>query len=123
MDLVPTICQAAGVTPAEQLDGVAILPSLLDSSQQVRDRDLVWVRREGGPRSQGRDYYAYRRGHWKLLQNDSFERMQLYNLRDDPGEMTNVAERKPKIYRELTSALMLHIQKAGQVPWERSQAL
>jgi arylsulfatase A-like enzyme len=123
MDLVPTICQTAGVTPAEQLDGVSILPTLLDSSQPVRDRDLVWVRREGGPRYQGRDYYAYRRGHWKLLQNDSFERMQLYNVHDDPGETTNVAEREPKIYRELISALMLHIQKAGQVPWESSQAL
>jgi arylsulfatase A-like enzyme len=123
MDLTPTICQAAGVTPPEHLDGVSILPSMQDSSKKIRERDLIWMRREGGMRYQGRDYYAYRRGQWKLLQNDGFERMQLYNLHDDPGETTNLAEREPTVYRELISQLMLHIQKAGQVPWETASVI
>ena len=71
-------------------------------------------------RYQGRAYYAYRRGQWKLLQNDAFERMQLYDLHDDPGETNNLADRQPKMYKELVAALMVHIQRAGGVPWEKA---
>ena len=118
MDLTPTLCEAAGLTPANGLNGTSLLTVMRDSNQHLAARDLLWVRREGGMRYQGQDYYAYRQGDWKILQNTPFERMRLYNLRDDPGENHDLAEQEPQRYRELIALLMLHVQKAGRVPWQ-----
>jgi arylsulfatase A-like enzyme len=119
MDIVPTICQVAGVQPPQNLDSTSILPILRGTTERLSARDLIWVRREGGPRYQGRDYYALRRGDWKILQNTSFEPFRLYNLKDDYGEVVDLASREPKIYHDLINTLMLHLQQAGRVPWER----
>ncbi|MBT8043449.1 MAG: N-acetylgalactosamine 6-sulfate sulfatase, partial [Verrucomicrobiae bacterium] len=85
------------------------------------DRTMVWVRREGGARYQGRAYYAIRKGPWKLLQNHPFEPMQLVNLADDPYEQ-NPLPAEGKSAKQLTDALMKHIQAAGSVPWQAPMA-
>ena len=78
---------------------------------------MIWVRREGGNRFQGRAYYAIRQGPWKLTQNTSFEPMQLVNLEEDPYEKNPLPAQGP-IANKLISQLRLHIQEAGQVPWQ-----
>ena len=118
MDLYPTLCEAARSAASNDVDGASILPVLLGQSPALRERDLVWVRREGNMRYRGRDYYALRRGDWKLLQNSPFEPYQLFNLRDDPLEKNDLAQREPAMHRELVSALMLHVQRAGRTPWQ-----
>ncbi len=118
MDLFPTVCEAAGARPAAGIDGVSLLSELQGRGGAAPERDLVWVRREGGAAYQGREFYALRRGDWKLLQNTPFERYQLYNLKDDPGETRDLAAAEPKVYRELCAALMLHVQRAGATPWQ-----
>ena len=121
MDLVPTICQAVGVNPPENLNSTSILPILESKMDRLPARDLIWVRREGGMRYQGQDYYALRRGDWKLLQNTPFESFRLYNLKQDPDEKTDLASQQPKLYQDLIATLMLHFQQAGRVPWERPE--
>jgi len=121
MDLVPTICQTVGVSPVGNLNGTSILPILETKADRLSARDLVWVRREGGMRYQGQDYYAFRRGDWKLLQNTPFESFRLYNLKEDPGEKTDLASQEPQLYDDLIRTLMLHFQQAGRVPWERPE--
>ncbi len=118
MDIFPTMCEAAGARPPADLDGASLLPVMLKRAQAPAERDLVWMRREGGPPYQGRDYYAFRRGDWKLVQNNGFEPYQLFDLAADPGEKTDLAKKAPKIYRELWSALARHIQKAAATPWQ-----
>jgi arylsulfatase A-like enzyme len=118
MDIFATACEAAGAEPPTGIDGVSLMPELLGRRTQPAERDLAWVRREGGAAYQGREFYAYRRGDWKLLQNTPFQPYELYNLKDDPGEQHNVAASEPKIYRELAAALMRHIQRAGATPWQ-----
>ena len=118
MDLYPTLCEAAGVRPGSGIDGISLLPSLTGKPQNTTGRDLVWVRREGGGVYQGRDYYAFRRGDWKLLQNSPFEPYRLYNLRTDPGETNDLAKQEPAKYRELIEGLSLHLQRAGATPWQ-----
>jgi len=119
MDIFATACRAAGTSTPEGIDGVSLLDGMLGRAEQTPERDLVWVRREGGVQFAGRDFYAFRRGGWKLLQNSAFEPYQLYNLADDPGETQDRAKSEPKIYREMVAALMLHIQRAGRTPWQR----
>jgi len=118
MDLYPTICEAAGARAPAGIDGKSLLAVLEGRQKTLPSRDLIWVRREGGPRYQGQDYYALRRGDWKLLQNSPFEPYQLYHLKDDPGEKNDLASKEKKIYAELSAALMKHIQRAGRVPWQ-----
>lgn len=121
MDLYPSLCEAAGARAPADLNGVSILPVLEGKAGSLTSRDLIWVRREGGFRYQGQDYYALRRGEWKLLQNTPFEPFRLYNLREDPEEKTDLSQREPKLYRDLTATLMLHVQQAGRVPWQRPE--
>jgi arylsulfatase A-like enzyme len=120
MDLFATACEAASAKPPESIDGVSLLADMLGTAQQRPKRDLVWVRREGGTIYAGREFYAFRRGDWKLLQNTAFQPYELYNLANDPQETRDLAKAEPKIYGELVAALMLHVQRAGRTPWQRS---
>ncbi len=117
MDLYPTICDAAGAKIAQKIDGRSILPTLLGKSQPAEDRFLFWVRREGGGYG-GRAYYAARYGEYKLVQNNPFEPMELYNLKDDPKEQKPLGK-KNKMYQKLFTALRNHIIEAGAVPWQK----
>jgi arylsulfatase A-like enzyme len=117
MDLYPTICEAAGAKITHQIDGRSILPTLLGKSQPDEERFLFWVRREGGGYG-GRAYYAARYGDYKLLQNNPYEPMELYNLKDDPQEQKPLG-RNHKMYRQLFTALRDHIIEAGAVPWQK----
>ena len=82
------------------------------------NRTLIWIRREGNFRYQGRAYYAIREGDWKLLQNHPFEPMQLVNLKKDPQEQNPKPANHP-VARKLISKLMLHLQKSGDMPWQK----
>ena len=119
LDLFATACEAAGSKP-EGIDGVSLLADMTGEARQAPQRDLVWVRREGGPMYAGREFYAFRRGDWKLLQNTAFQTYELYNLANDPEEKRDLAKAEPKLYRELIAGLMLHVQRAGRTPWQRA---
>ena len=119
MDLYATICEAAGAPVDRRVDGVSLLPALLGKEGVAPTRDLFWMRREGGARYRGQDYYAVRRGLWKLLHNSPFEPMQLFHRGDDPRETTDRSASEPELVRDLTAALQLHLQRAGAVPWQR----
>ena len=118
MDLVPTLCEIANVKIEHEIDGQSLAPIWLENAKGQSDRTLIWVRREGNRRYQGRTYYAIRRGPWKLLQNTAFEPMQLVNLAKDPREESPTTPNS-KIGNELTRALMDHLMKAGKTPWQR----
>ncbi len=119
MDLYPTLCEAAGAPLPQPVDGLSLLPALLGNPQTGLDRALIWMRREGNLRYQGRDYFALRQGPWKLVQNSPFEPYQLYHLDRDPMETADLAAAEPKQYRNLIRQLMRHIQSAGRIPWQR----
>ena len=117
-DLFPTFLELAGATPAAGLDAVSLVP-VLSGGTLTTPRDLYFVRREGGPAYGGKSYEAIIRGDWKLLQNDPFSPLELYQLRDDPQERNNLAAAQPKILAELATALRAHIQRGGATPWQR----
>ena len=118
MDLLPSFCEIAGVKVEHEIDGASLAPVWLKGAKGDPNRTLIWVRREGNRRYQGRAYYAIRRGPWKLLQNTGFEPMQLVNLSSDPKE-ANPKPPNGKIANELSRALMDHLQKAGKIPWRK----
>jgi arylsulfatase A-like enzyme len=119
MDWFATACELAGAKPPADIDGVSLTNILRNPATAAPERDLVWMRREGNPRYQGRDYYAIRRGDWKLLQNSPFEPYELYHLGDDPGEKRNRIKEEAQVARDLSASLSRHIQRAGKTPWAR----
>lgn len=119
MDFYPTLCEIAGVNIDHAIDGQSLAPIWLKGEAGDPDRTLIWVRREGGARYQGRAYYAIRQGPWKLYQDTPFEPMQLVNLATDPYEK-NPLPATGNIANNLRAKLMRHIQEAGQVPWQPS---
>lgn len=102
------------------VDGRSLRPVLYhpadDSSFQ--NRELYFVRREGGTAYAGKTVEALRAGPWKLVLNSPFEAAQLFHLDDDPYESRDLSTKNPTKRREMTSRLQLHIQRGGQVPWQ-----
>jgi arylsulfatase A-like enzyme len=81
-------------------------------------RELYFVRREGGPAYGGKSYEALIRDGWKLLQNDPYSPLELYNLADDPYERRDLAATRPEVLDEMKAALRKHVQRGGSVPWQ-----
>jgi arylsulfatase A-like enzyme len=116
-DLFPTFLELAGAQPAPDLDAVSLVPVLKGGNPDAV-RDLYFVRREGWPAYGGKSYEALIRGDWKLMQNDPWSPLELYNLKTDPQEQQNLAAKAPKVFRELSAALGRHIQRGGSQPWQ-----
>lgn len=118
-DVFPTFLQAAGAPPPEDTDAVSLMPILRGGGMPAEERELYFVRREGGPAYGGKAYEAIIRGEWKLMQNDPFSPLELYNLKNDPFEERNLAASNKKLVNELGARLRLHIQRAGSTPWQK----
>lgn len=118
-DLFPTCLEAAGAPPLAGIDALSLTP-VLTGDAAAGARELYFVRREGGAKYGGKSYEALVRGDWKLLQNDPYSPLELYNVRDDPQETRNVAAAQPKVFAELSAALREHIRRGGCVPWQAS---
>ena len=82
-------------------------------------RELYFVRREGGQAYGGKSYEAIIRDGWKLMQNDPYSPLELYNLNDDPYEQRNLAVTQGERVKELAAALRRHVQRGGSTPWQK----
>jgi arylsulfatase A-like enzyme len=84
-DFYPTFLNLAGLParPAQHLDGVSITPLL--KGETLPQRPLFWhyphYSNQGGPPGG-----AIRLGDYKLIEHFEDRRVELYNLKDDPGE-------------------------------------
>ena len=104
MDLFPTLLAAAGVTSdAVKLDGLDLKPLLKNPAAKL-DRDALFFHYP--------HYYgtttpvsAVRAGDWKLLEYFEDDHVELYNLRDDLGETTDLAGQLPDKANELRERL------------------
>jgi len=84
LDLLPTLCDFAGVEPPAGLRGRSIRP-LAEGREAEGWRDQVVVESQVG-RMVRTDRYKYN------LYEDGAHREQLVDLNEDPGEMVNLAE-------------------------------
>ncbi len=110
-DLLPTICQAAGVNPPNGIDGISFLPTLTGTGQQETHDFLYWEFPGYGGQQ------AVRRGQWKAIRQKLHEfpdaPFQLYNLATDIDESDDVAAEHPDVV-----AMMEEICRQSRVPSE-----
>ncbi len=105
VDLLPTFCHLAGVTPPGEvrLDGEDISDAL-DGDMHDRRADLLWEWRFPiqGPPIHCSPMLSIRRGRWKLLLNPDGDREELYDIPADPMELANLAERETDVVAQLS---------------------
>lgn len=119
MDLFPTACEVAGAPIPDEIEGRSIWRTFQGEQQDLSERTLYWLRREGRQRFLGHCQHAVRRGDLKLLNNRPFEPLELYDLSSDPLETTNRAETESDLFNEMTRLFQTETQKAGRVPWQQ----
>ena len=97
-DLFPTFTGLAGISKdnPENLDGTSASELLLNQKAFPADRDIFF----GYEPKLGT---AMRRGDWKMIVKG--EDVQLYNLKADPKETTNVAAGNPEITASMRQAI------------------
>lgn len=115
IDFFPTFLEAAGAKKPEGkvLDGISLIP-LLTQTGTVKDRSLYWhfpiYLQKGNSETRDRKFRTrpgsvIRYGDWKLHEYFEDGGLELYNLRDDTGEKTNLAEKYPEKAQELLKRL------------------
>ena len=112
-DVLPTLCEVAGVAAPAEIDGISIVPTLLDHPGQRQHEYLYWEYQSGG-RAQ-----AVRFGDWKAIRNQVNKAPdatpELYNLANDPGEQRNLAEQHP----DLAAKAAAFMKEAHRPSWEK----
>lgn len=115
IDFYPTFLDAASVKKHDGkiLDGVNLMP-LITGKGDLQNRPLFWhfpVYLQGGnaetqdPVFRTRPGSAMRYGGWKLIEYFEDGTVELYHLKNDPGEKVNLAEQKPETTNELLAML------------------
>jgi arylsulfatase A-like enzyme len=82
-DIYPTTCDLAGVSIPQAVEGRSQAPVIRGEQPSVRD--TIFLSFEQGQR-------AVRKGDWKLYRFPLVNYSLLFNLREDPNELTNLAE-------------------------------
>jgi len=118
MDILPTVLEIVGQSAPANIDGVSFLPTLRGEAQPEPVRDLYFVWREGGLVHQGGCTEALRQGDWKLVRDNLFAPMELFNVKDDPQETNDLANKEKSTFRNLSVVLRRQIQRGGSVPWQ-----
>ena len=124
VDFYPTLMEAAGVKRRKglPLDGVSLMPVLKDAKASLGRPALHWhfpaylqgyTARHGAFRTT--PAAAIRMGDWKLIEYFENGVLELYNLKNDIGEKSNLAKKNPAKVKEL-HATMLQWRKETKAP-------
>ena len=103
VDWFPTLCDAARLKTPRGLDGQSLWPQLMGRKNPAQHRPMVWVFPEYGGQVAVRmnDFKAVRQ-RLKTPQPGAWE---LYNLKSDPNEQTDLAGQHPELIAKAETIL------------------
>jgi arylsulfatase A len=90
-DFLPTACEIAGIPPPEETDGISFLPEIVGKEQKPHQY-LYWEFHERKTTDQ-----AIRMDHWKAVRHSPFGSIELYDLRTDIGETSDISGQHPEV--------------------------
>jgi arylsulfatase A-like enzyme len=88
MDLFPTVCELAGISPASHVEGKSLAPVIRGDSAGVRD--WLYTAYEKGQR-------AVTDGRWKLIRFPLIDKTQLFDLQYDSHEEHDLAQSREHV--------------------------
>jgi arylsulfatase A-like enzyme len=108
MDYYPTILEITGApgnaAHNADVDGVSLVPLLRDPTASLGREALYWHYPHYNP-FVGIPYGAVRAGDYKLIEYYEDDRIELYNLADDPSEQCDLAASHPEVAARLKKLL------------------
>lgn len=97
-DMFPTFEEIAGSKASKKIDGLSMLPTIIQEGKQKEHEYLYWEFHEGGGR------VAILKDQWKGIRYkvnaNPDSQLELYNLEVDPEEENNVAADHPEMVKE-----------------------
>ncbi len=105
MDLYPTILSFIGapLKPKEHVDGVDIMP-VITGAGAIKDRPLYWHYPHYLMTTT--PYSSAIVGDWKVIYFAEDEKLELYNLADDPKEENDLSAKHPEMAQQMKDTLM-----------------
>ena len=114
-DAYPTMLELAGLParPEQHKDGLSLVPLLRDGKAPEREF-IVWFY----PHYHGSNWRpgaAIRAGRWKLLEHYAYQKVELFDLEEDPGEKKDLSGEQPEKTKELLGKLRGYLKEVGAV--------
>jgi arylsulfatase A len=122
-DLFPTILGICGLKPPDDrvIDGADVLPVLTSKAAAVARKVPMYWRLNMAPARENL-HMALRDGDWKLIASQDFTHFELYNLKADPQEKTDLKAAEAARFDALRKTLLqlnAEILKEGPDWWKR----
>jgi arylsulfatase A-like enzyme len=118
-DFFPSILEMANIQHYEtiqQVDGKSIVPLLKNNAEITpNSRPLIWhYPNKWGPGGPGIGATStIREGDWKLVYWYKTQEFELFNIVNDLGEKTNLAQREPEIVNDLAKKLGVYLRSVN----------
>ena len=91
-DVLPTVCEVAGVKVPDDIDGISFVPELFGHGEQTQHEYLYW---------EINNQTAVRMGTWKAYRRRPEAKWELYDLESDVSESKDIAAEHSDVLRKL----------------------
>lgn len=107
MDLLASLAALTGQTYNDKIDSQNTINAFLGYSNKGREELVI----------EGMSNYAYRQNNWVMIPPypGISSVYQLYNIKEDPGQNNNLAEKKPRLLRQMMMRMEQLKRETGKV--------
>lgn len=107
MDLLASLAALTGQTYNDKIDSQNTINAFLGYSDKGREELVI----------EGMSNYAYRQSNWVMIPPypGISSVYQLYNIKEDPGQNNNLAEKKPRLLRQMMMRMEQLKRETGKV--------
>ena len=104
-DIFPTILDVAGIRNENEIDGISLIPRLLEKSKI--DRENIYWHFPHYHGSLWKPGSAIRSGDWKLIFDYESNEAKLFDLKEDPSELNDISN----LFNEEKDRLIIELEK------------